>query len=342
MCATETAARVCKCSLTSDIASQPRSNGTTVNLSSDSVVNLDHGDPTMFESYWRKMGDKCTVVISGCQSLSYFSDMGNFCWFLEPALADAIKRLHRVVGNAVLEDRHLVVGTGSTQLYQAALYALSPPDEPNPTSVVSAVPYYSSYVEVTEYLRSGLYKWAGDARSFDKDGPYIELVTSPNNPDGVIRQPVVKRVSKSTGHAGSRIGWALVKDEGVARKMSKFIELNTIGVSKESQIRAAMIIGAISDGYKQFGTTDSEEQHYFFEYGQSLMAKRWEKLRAVVKSTGIFSLPEYPQEYCLFSAEFTEAHPAFAWLKCNDDIEDGQSFLREHKILTRSGRQFWS
>lgn len=105
--------------------------------------DFNSGDPTMFESYWRKKGDKCTVVISGCQSLSYFSDMGNFCWFLEPALADAIKRLHRVVGNAVLEDRHLVVGTGSTQLYQAALYALSPPDEPIPTSVVSAVPYYS-------------------------------------------------------------------------------------------------------------------------------------------------------------------------------------------------------
>lgn len=93
---------------------------------------------------------------------------------------------------------------------------------------------------VTDYLKSGLYKWAGDARTFELDTPYIELVTSPNNPDGSIRQAVVNKgggrtvhdlayywpqytpithtashdimlftVSKSTGHAGTRIGFGL-------------------------------------------------------------------------------------------------------------------------------------
>lgn len=90
---------------------------------------------------------------------------------------------------------------------------------------------------MTDFLKSGLYKWAGDAYNFNKDGPYIELVTSPNNPDGSIRKPVVDRtggilvhdfayywpqytpisypadhdlmlftVSKATGHAGMRLG----------------------------------------------------------------------------------------------------------------------------------------
>lgn len=90
---------------------------------------------------------------------------------------------------------------------------------------------------MTDFLKSGLYKWAGDANTYDKDGSYIELVTSPNNPDGVPRTSVVNRkqgilmhdfayywpqytpitsaadhdlmlftVSKSTGHAGIRIG----------------------------------------------------------------------------------------------------------------------------------------
>lgn len=94
-----------------------------------------------------------------------------------------------------------------------------------------------SYPSMTDYQKSGLYKWAGDAESFDKEGPYIELVTSPNNPDGYVRRSVVNRsqgllvhdlayywpqytpisspadheltlftVSKSTGHAGMRIG----------------------------------------------------------------------------------------------------------------------------------------
>jgi hypothetical protein len=93
------------------------------------------------------------------------------------------------------------------------------------------------YKDQAEFLRSGLYKWEGDAHTFDKDGPYIEVVTSPNNPDGAIREAVVNRgegklvydlayywpqytpitqpldhdimlftFSKCTGHAGSRIG----------------------------------------------------------------------------------------------------------------------------------------
>lgn len=103
------------------------------------------------------------------------------------------------------------------------------------------------YEEETDYLRSGLYKWAGDAYSFEKGGPYIEIVTSPNNPDGTTREAVVINspsnhhdqgkvmydlayywpqytpitraadydimyftFSKSTGHAGSRIGWVLI------------------------------------------------------------------------------------------------------------------------------------
>jgi L-tryptophan--pyruvate aminotransferase len=89
---------------------------------------------------------------------------------------------------------------------------------------------------VTDFLRSGLFHWGGDANSFAGD-TYIELVCSPNNPDGAIREavlssdtgktihdlayywpqytPITRRadhdimlftVSKSTGHAGTRIG----------------------------------------------------------------------------------------------------------------------------------------
>lgn len=95
---------------------------------------------------------------------------------------------------------------------------------------------FQSYPAVTDYLRSGLFRWAGDAHAF-KGESYIELVCSPNNPDGSIREavlsseagktihdlayywpqytPITDRadheimlftVSKSTGHAGTRIG----------------------------------------------------------------------------------------------------------------------------------------
>ncbi|XP_030458287.2 tryptophan aminotransferase-related protein 2 isoform X3 [Syzygium oleosum] len=331
------------------------------------VINLDHGDPTMYERYWQEMGDKTTVVIPGWQFTSYFSDAGNLCWFLEPELAKEIARLHKVVGNAITEGRYIVVGTGSSQLFQAALYAFTANNASEPFSVVSAAPYYSSYPAATDCLKSGLYKWGGDAHNFTKTGPYIELVTSPNNPDGFVRQSVVNRsggilvhdlayywpqytpitsaadyelmlftVSKSTGHAGMRIGWALVKDPSIAEKMVKYIELSTIGVSKDSQLRAAKVLKVVSDSCG----TAARPRENFFGYCHQLMAERWKLLREAVKQSGIFSLPEFEPGFCNFFQCLFEPLPAFAWLKCEDGIEDCESFLKSHNIWTRSGRHF--
>ncbi|KAI3850220.1 hypothetical protein MKW92_031000 [Papaver armeniacum] len=331
------------------------------------IINLDHGDPTMYEQFWKKTGEKATIVIPGWQSLSYFSDISNVCWFLEPEFAGEVRRLHKLVGNANTDDRHIVVGTGSTQLYMAALYALAPTDtSKQPISVVSAAPFYSSYPLMTDFLKSGLYKWGGDAYTFNREEPYIELITSPNNPDGFTRKPVVNgtsgilvhdlayywpqytpitsqldhelllfTVSKSTGHAGTRIGWALVKDKDIAQKMTKFIELNTIGVSKDSQLRAAKILRAVSDS-----CTDSADSESFFEFGHRLMTQRWKQLRDAVRTSGLFSLPQFTSDFCNYYEKYSELHPAFAWLRCEGDIEDCEKFLRDHKIITRSGKHF--
>lgn len=337
-------------------------------ISPETVINLDHGDPTVFEAYWKMVGERADLTISGHQSLSYFADLKKFCWFLEPKLEQEIRRLHEVVGNAKAEGHHVVVGNGSSQLLQAALYALSPKDQPDPVSVVSAAPFYSCYPEVTDFVRSGLYKWEGDARIFDKEGTYIEMVTSPNNPSGVMQEPVVNRdhgsvvydlayywphytpiatkldfdimlftVSKCTGHAGSRIGWALVRDEEVAKKMTKFMEISTIGVSKEAQLRAAKIMGIVSDSCQNVSDLDN-----FFEYSKALMTERWEALRDVVKRTGLFNLPKYPLQYCHFTGQHTEAHPAFAWMSCRTSTQDCEKILRGHKVAVRGGRRFGS
>ncbi|XP_062210012.1 tryptophan aminotransferase-related protein 2-like [Phragmites australis] len=334
----------------------------------DSVINLDHGDPTMFEAFWRETGDAAEIVIPGWQTMSYFSDVTNVCWFLEPGFDHEVRRLHRLIGNAAVDGYHVLVGTGSTQLFMAALYALSPAGADEPMSVVSTAPYYSSYPAVTDFLQSGLFRWAGDANSFKGD-TYIELVCSPNNPDGSIREavlasetgkavhdlayywpqytPVTKRadhdimlftVSKSTGHAGTRIGWALVKDRGIAKKMTKFIELNTIGVSKDSQLRAAKVLRAVSDGYE---LPEVRETHRLFDFGRRKMVERWNMLREAAAASGIFSLPEETSGYCNFTKEMASTTPAFAWLRCDrEDVEDCASFLRSHKILIRSGSQF--
>ncbi|PNX56321.1 tryptophan aminotransferase-related protein 2-like [Trifolium pratense] len=104
-----------------------------------------------------------------------------------PQMRDAILSLHNVVGNAVTKDKFLVLGTGSSQLYQTLLYALSP-SEPSrrPVNVVVATPYYSEYKDATDILQSRLFQWTGDAALYDKDESHIEVVTSPNNLDGTL------------------------------------------------------------------------------------------------------------------------------------------------------------
>ncbi|KAI3940168.1 hypothetical protein MKW92_019665 [Papaver armeniacum] len=331
------------------------------------IIDLGHGDPTMYEQFWKKTGTKATILIPGWQSLSYNSDISNVCWFLEPKFAGEVRRLHKLVGNANTDNRHIVVGTGSSQLYMAALYALALTDtSKQPIAVVSAAPFYSAYPLMTDFQKSGLYKWGGDAYTFNGEEPYIEVVTSPNNPDGFTRKPVVNgtggmllhdlayywpqytpitsqldhelmlfTVSKSTGHAGSRIGWALVKDIDIAQKMTEFIELNTIGVSRDSQLRAAKILAAVSDS-----CTDSAISENFFEFSRRLMTQRWKQLRDAVRTSGLFSLPEYTSDFCNYYGKYLELYPAFAWLRCEEDIEDCEKFLKHHKIITRSGKHF--
>ncbi|CAM8942176.1 unnamed protein product [Rhodiola kirilowii] len=342
---------------------------------SDALLNMEQGDPTMCEPYWAKMGEKGAMAIGGCQSLSYFSANDNnnnlSCWYMEAELIESIKRLHSVVGNAVTKDKFIVVGTGSTHLLHAALYAITAPLA-QPVNVVSAAPYYSGYPEIADIVRSGLYKWGGDATTYDKDakGPYIELICSPNNPDGSIRRggPLVPNhnykessklvhdfaylwpqytpieapadhdvmlftLSKSTGHAGSRVGWAIVKDKSVAERMVHFVITTTIGVSKEAQLRAAKIIGVLVDHC-------GHDENDFFKYGQLRLKDRWKRLREVVhQSDNVFILKDYESSYCSYFKDTVKPNPAFAWL-CSEHISDLAKFFRGLKIRVRGGDAF--
>ncbi|KAF8727052.1 hypothetical protein HU200_019550 [Digitaria exilis] len=346
-------------------------------LAPNAVLNLELGDPTMYEAFWREVGDRAATVIPAWQAMSYSSDASALCWFLEPGFEREARRLHRVVGNAEDDGYHFVVGTGATQLYQAAMYALSSPatgDKPVP--VVSPAPYYSSYPPQTDLQLSGYYRWAGDATTFAAGDDYecIELVCSPNNPDGAVRDavvtsagakpihdlvyywpqytPITRRaahdimlftVSKITGHAGTRLGrtlcrslrWALVKDREVARKMVYFIDRSTIGVSK--------ILGVVSDAYEISQASDgaSNAVPRLFDFARRRMEERWRALRAAVASSGAFSLPDETTGYCSFNKRTVTDCPAFAWLRCEKEgMEDCAELLAGHKIVARGGEQF--
>ncbi|XP_042018868.1 tryptophan aminotransferase-related protein 1-like [Salvia splendens] len=333
------------------------------NLNQQSILDFDKGDPTMYEAYWKSIGEDFKITISASEALSYFANPKSFCWFMLPKLEQEIRNLHNVVGNAVVEGRHIVVGNGSSQLIQAALYALAEPLDPSsPISVMSAAPFYSCYPQIAHYMRSGLFKWGGDAHAYDRDDqPYIEMVNCPNNPDGELRGPVVNKangmlvhdlayywpqytaitkpvdhnimlftMSKCTGHAGSRIGWAIVKDSHVAKQMVKFLEISTIGVSKEAQLRAISILEMIS--------TNSCSTN-FFEFGQFVMAGRWKTLREALEGTDILQVPNFPPRHCNFKRNYIECNPAYAWMKAQEGI-NLEEVMKEENIRVRGGGTF--
>lgn len=342
------------------------------------TVNFDHGDPKVFEKYWSSSPNSVSTVILAGDRMSYFSNTDAICWFLEPALATEIKLIHKMVGNAVTKDFHIVVGTGSSQLISAALYALSSSSHERPVDVVSAVPFYSSYPPMADFLKSQLHRWAGDATNYKPDSQnlYIELVTSPGNPDGMLHTAVVNgtgsvihdlayywphytpisfaanydvmlfTVSKSTGHAGTRIGWALIRSAEVARKMTKYIELSTIGVSKDSQLRASQILRAVRISYSLTMSQNLEGYENIlkmgiFDFGYQQMSLRWEQIRSAVSNERCFSLEKFPSGFCKFFEKETTTHPAFAWLRCEKD-EDCRDIFKANGILTRSGFHFGS
>lgn len=89
--------------------------------------------------------------------------------------------------------------------------------------------------------------------------------------------------------------------------MIKFIELNTIGVSKDSQLRAAKVLKAVSDSSEHGGTWEGVES--FFKFSYRVMAERWKLLREAVNSSRIFSLPEFAPAHCNFLNRVFEPQP---------------------------------
>jgi L-tryptophan--pyruvate aminotransferase len=78
--------------------------------------------------------------------------------------------------------------------------------------------------------------------------------------------------------------------------MVKYVELNTIGVSKDSQLRAAKVLQVVTDGCKY----PTSKEGSLFDFAAHLMEERWKLLRAAVRQSGLFTLPEFPPGSCRF------------------------------------------
>ncbi|KAL4311882.1 hypothetical protein GQ457_01G012760 [Hibiscus cannabinus] len=333
------------------------------------TADANSGDPLFLEPFWMQHPTSSALVVSGWHRMSYDYDDNTQ---ISRRLESLIRKLHAFVGNAVTRNRYIVYGAGSTQIINAATYALSPQNTSSslsPTRVLASVPYYSLYKVQPEYFNSEIFKFEGDAYTWKNRsdaGPstnVIEFVTSPNNPDGqlnkaIVGGPNVKTIydrayywphftpipapadgdlmvftlSKLTGHAGSRFGWAVVKDESVFNRMISHMQINSMGVSRDTQLRAFKLLKAIQ-----------EEGTGIFDFAYRTMKTRWERLSATLSLSNRFSLQRFNPQYCSFYNEIRGFSPAYAWVKCErEEDKDCYAVLKAANIIGRPGNVFGS
>ncbi|KAK1371403.1 Tryptophan aminotransferase-related protein 4 [Heracleum sosnowskyi] len=329
----------------------------------DCPSDVNSGDPLFLEPFWMQNAASSALVVSGWHRMSYqFGDHTATSQELEKS----IRKLHSIVGNAVTEGKYIVFGTGSTQLLNAAVLALSQDNSSTPSKVFVSIPFYPAYEEQTEFFATEDYEFYGDTSLYknnsDDTMDMIEFVTSPNNPDGKLKRSVLKSpsakaihdhayywphftaipspsdedlmiftLSKLTGHAGVRFGWALVKDKAVYEKILTYTGENTFGVSKDTQLRALKLLNVALQG----------DGRSLFKYAHETMRNRWESLTETVSLSTRFTVQEIAPRFCTYFQNVRGPSPAYAWLKCErEEDELCYKVLEDGGILGRPGTRF--
>ncbi|KAK3120272.1 hypothetical protein QOZ80_9AG0684830 [Eleusine coracana subsp. coracana] len=206
------------------------------------------------------------------------------------------------------------------------------------------------------------YRWGGNTALWANATArrsFIEFVTSPNNPDTLLQKPVLGgssaivdhayywphithipapadedvmlfTMSKLSGHAGSRFGWALIRDENVARRAYEYVQNSSLGASQDTQLRMLRIVKVILANLR------GEED--MLAFGHDVLRTRWRRLSDIVSRSRRISLQEIHPQYCTYFNRVREPSPAYAWVKCERE-EDGDCYqaLLRAKIITRSG-----
>ncbi|XP_078152142.1 alliin lyase-like isoform X2 [Carex rostrata] len=329
-------------------------------LLSNCSADVESGDPLFLEPYWMSHASGSAVVLSGWHRMSYLTtDI-----FQSVELEKHVRLLHAAVGNAITHDKYLVFGSGSTQLLNALVYALSPENSSSAASVVATAPYYAMYKGQTDLFNGREYEWKGVTSKWMNSNKtnFIEFVTSPNNPDSLLRDSVLGHssviydhayywphftaipapadgdvmiftVSKVSGHASSRFGWAFIKDQNVYNKVLNYMRYNSMGMSRDTQMRILKLFKVMLDNIG--GDED------IFKFGFNKLRKRWQRLQALVNSSSRFSLQQLSPQYCTYIEKIRDPSPAYAWLKCeNEEDVDCEEVLTKGGIISRGGMVF--
>jgi L-tryptophan--pyruvate aminotransferase len=252
------------------------------------ALDLSMGHPLYLEEYWSNLSvnyDEGNIHIQAYANMAYGLHEGNV------NLKEAIIDIHDSVGNAETKGRHVLIGNGATQVLHAVLTQSPYPE------VYARPPYFFRFPKIFE--QTGHL----EIHAPKQTPHFAELLTLPSNPDFVRYPetnshfkvhdlcynwpqygPVVKHdneimvfsLGKATGHAGTKIGWALIEDRSLYLKALEHIETTTGGVSRDSQYRARVILENQYDRLQ-----DRSHPRSCFEYGRDVLEERWRSIRAI-------------------------------------------------------------
>jgi hypothetical protein len=163
-----------------------------------------------------------------------------------------------------------------------------------------------------------------DPSRLGQDGDVVELLNTPANPDGAHRTPAVTNtsklivdavfnwpyqnrvpvveldfpiqlysMSKNTGHAGTRFGWALIQDDDVYQEALNHVGVTTLGISIDGQARAATILQAVLDTLEDEPERAARDltapscarssQGSFYNQSKLILAGRWAQVEAAAE-----------------------------------------------------------
>jgi L-tryptophan--pyruvate aminotransferase len=288
-----------------------------------SELDLTIGNPIFMQEYWDTVakyynGAMGMLKMHPNERMSYNYAQNN------EKLKHAIADVHKQCGNAETSGYAIILGNGASQLVAAAAYAMS--------DVAPHITYNTPcWPRIKFLLRHGIA--ANSHMILPRVSQYIEgdsceLVVKPNNPDNSINerpygmgikwkihdlcynwpqyskvykaaeQIMIFGLAKATGHAGTRLGWALVKNPEVAGKMRQYVELTTSGVSEEAQQRAYIVLDTTLRLQKDSFTS-------CFDYAKHELDGRWSAISKLATKNKF---------------TITNNSGMFAWCKLDDGV----------------------
>lgn len=191
---------------------------------------------------------------------------------------------------------HVIVGHGATAILAAAIWAYK--QAYGKEYFLADVPHWSMF--------EGIANVAGSKPVHDGTEDHIEIVTSPNNPDGTLSNKEFTHIAdlsycwptylsgdrprqidaavyvfslgKATGLVGLRLGWAMVKDLKLVPYMEKYLEYTTGGLSVQT-VQSGINVS-------RFLNSDGEFEK-LFEFGGAILQSRRTLLNKTLAKHGV-------------------------------------------------------